>query len=187
MQTIRELLDKRALIFSVTPDHLDDALASLKHPPALIITDSQVFAYVHERTPKETKLTSFSVLFAGLKGDIATYIQGAQAIAELTPDSRVLIAELCSHAPLEEDIGRVKIPRKLRQRYGESIQVDICAGADFPEDLSGYDLIIQCGACMVNRKLVQNRITRAKKAGVPITNYGITIAWLNGILDSIVY
>ena len=127
------------------------------------------------------------MLFAGLKGDIATYIQGAQAIAELTPDSRVLIAELCSHAPLEEDIGRVKIPRKLRQRYGESIQVDICAGADFPEDLSSYDLIIQCGACMVNRKLVQNRITRAKKAGVPITNYGITIAWLSGILDSIVY
>lgn len=187
VQTIRELLDKRALIFSVTPDHLDDALASLKNPPALIITDSQVFAYVHERTPKETRLTSFSVLFAGLKGDIATYIQGAQAIAELTPDSRVLIAELCSHAPLEEDIGRVKIPRKLRQRYGESIQVDICAGADFPEDLSGYDLIIQCGACMVNRKMVQNRITRAKKTGVPITNYGITIAWLNGILDSIVY
>lgn len=187
VQTIRELLDKRALVLSVTPDHLEDALAALKEPPALIITDSQVFAYVYERTPKASKLTSFSVLFAGLKGDLPTYIAGAEAIASLKPDARVLIAELCSHAPLEEDIGRVKIPRKLRERYGEGITVDIAAGEDFPEDLSGYDLIIQCGACMVNRKLVQNRITRAKKAGVPITNYGITIAWLNGILDQIVY
>lgn len=187
VQTIRELLDKRAIILSVTPDHLEDALASLKEPPKLIITDSQVFPFVHAHKPKQSQLTSFSVLFAGLKGDLPTYVEGAQAIASLSPDAHVLIAELCSHAPLEEDIGRVKIPRKLRERYGEGITVDIAAGEDFPEDLSGYDLIIQCGACMVNRKLVQNRIIKAKKAGVPITNYGITIAYLSGILDTIVY
>ena len=176
-------MDKHCQILAVTPDHLSDALAALKAPPKLIITDSQVFAAVHAAKPQETALTSFSVL----KGDIATYVEGAKAIAELPPDAHILIAELCSHAPLEEDIGRVKIPRQLRKRVGEGISVDIVAGADFPDDLSGYDLIIQCGACMVNRKMVQNRITRAKKAGVPISNYGITIAYLTGILDDIVY
>ena len=187
VQTIRELLDKHCLILSVTPDHLEDALNSLKEPPKLIITDSQVFAFVHEHMPKASKLTSFSVLFAGLKGDLPTYVEGAKAIAALPADAHILIAELCSHAPLEEDIGRVKIPRMLRKRVGEGITVDIAAGADFPDDLSGYDLIIQCGACMVNRKMVQNRITKAKKYNVPITNYGITIAYLNGILEDIVY
>lgn len=187
VQTIRELLDKHCQILAVTPDHLKDALDALKEPPKLIITDSQVFADVHALKPEETALTSFSVLFAGLKGDIATYVEGARAIDSLPADAHILIAELCSHAPLEEDIGRVKIPRKLRQRVGEGITIDIVAGADFPDDLSGYDLIIQCGACMVNRKMVQNRITKAKKAGVPISNYGITIAYLTGILEDIVY
>lgn len=187
VQTIRELLDKHCRILAVTPDHLKDALDALKEPPKLIITDSQVFADVHALKPEETALTSFSVLFAGLKGDVATYVEGARAIDSLPADAHILIAELCSHAPLEEDIGRVKIPRKLRQRVGEGITIDIVAGADFPDDLSGYDLIIQCGACMVNRKMVQNRITKAKKAGVPISNYGITIAYLTGILEDIVY
>lgn len=187
VQTIRELLDKHCQILAVTPDHLKDALDALKEPPKLIITDSQVFADVHALKPEETALTSFSVLFAGLKGDVATYVEGARAIDSLPADAHILIAELCSHAPLEEDIGRVKIPRKLRQRVGEGITIDIVAGADFPDDLSGYDLIIQCGACMVNRKMVQNRITKAKKAGVPISNYGITIAYLTGILEDIVY
>ncbi len=187
VQTIRELLDKRCMIFSVTPDHLEDALAALKEPPALIITDSQVFAYVHEHKPEASRLTSFSVLFAGLKGDLPTYIEGAKAIAALPADAHILIAELCSHAPLEEDIGRVKIPRLLKKRVGDGITIEMVAGADFPEDLSSYDLIIQCGACMVNRKLVQNRITKAKKYHVPISNYGIVIAYLNGILDAIVY
>lgn len=187
VQTIRELLDKHCQILAVTPDHLKDALDALKEPPKLIITDSQVFADVHALKPEETALTSFSVLFAGLKGDVATYVEGARAIDSLPADAHILIAELCSHAPLEEDIGRVKIPRKLRQRVGEGLTIDIVAGADFPDDLSGYDLIIQCGACMVNRKMVQNRITKAKKAGVPISNYGITIAYLTGILEDIVY
>lgn len=187
VQTIRELLDKHCVILSVTPEHFDDALAQLKNPPKLIITDSQVFSFVHEHKPEESALTSFSVLFAGLKGDLPTYIEGAKAIDYLPADAHILIAELCSHAPLDEDIGRVKIPRMLRQRVGENITVDITAGQDFPQDLSGYDLIIQCGACMVNRKLVQNRIMRAKQYNVPISNYGIVIAYLTGILDDIVY
>lgn len=187
VQTIRELLDKHAVVMAVTTDEYIAALDALKEPPKLIITDSQVFAYVHEHKPAQSLLTSFSVLFAGLKGDLNAYIQGAKAIEALTPSSKVLIAELCSHAPLEEDIGRVKIPRMLRKRYGETIEVEIAAGSDFPDDLTKYDLIIQCGACMVNRKLVQSRITKAKKSQVPITNYGITIAYLNGILEEIVY
>lgn len=187
VQTLRELLDKRCQILSVTPDHFVDALDALKRPPKLIITDSQVFAFVHEHKPADTLLTSFSVLFAGLKGDLSTYVEGAKTIASLPPDAHILIAELCSHAPLEEDIGRVKIPNLLRKRVGENISVDIAAGSDFPDDLSKYDLIIQCGACMVNRKLVQNRIIKAKKHNVPISNYGIVIAYLTGILDEIVY
>lgn len=187
VQTTRELLDKHCIIYSVTPDQFDKALDGLKESPKLIITDSQVFPFVHEHKPKESLLTSFSVLFAGLKGDVEVYANGAKAIERLTPDSKVLIAELCSHAPLEEDIGRVKIPRMLRARYGETIQVDIAAGSDFPDDLTGYDLIIQCGACMANRKLVQNRIAKAKKQGVAISNYGIVMAYLNGILEDVVY
>lgn len=187
VQTTRELLDKHCIIYSVTPDQFDKALDGLKESPKLIITDSQVFPFVHEHKPKESLLTSFSVLFAGLKGDVEVYANGAKAIERLTPNSKVLIAELCSHAPLEEDIGRVKIPRMLRARYGETIQVDIAAGSDFPDDLTGYDLIIQCGACMANRKLVQNRIAKAKKQGVAISNYGIVMAYLNGILEDVVY
>lgn len=187
VQTLRELLDKRCQILSVTPDHFVDALDALKEPPKLIITDSQVFAFVHDHKPKQSKLTSFSVLFAGLKGDLQAYVEGAKTIADLPADAHILIAELCSHAPLEEDIGRVKIPNLLRKRVGENIVVDVVAGSDFPDDLSDYDLIIQCGACMVNRKLVQNRIIKAKKFNVAISNYGIVIAYLNGILDDIVY
>ena len=130
-------------------------------------------------------LTSFSVLFAAYKGDLPYYVQGAKAIDSLTPDSKVLIAECCTHAPLKEDIGRVKIPRMLKKRAGETLTVDIVSGTDFPQDLSGYDLIIQCGACMFNRKYVLSRIDRAKKQQVPMTNYGVTIAHLTGILDNI--
>jgi predicted GTPase len=113
------------------------------------------------------------------------YVQGAKAIDSLTPDSKVLIAECCTHAPLKEDIGRVKIPRMLKKCAGETLTVDIVSGTDFPQDLSGYDLIIQCGACMFNRKYVLSRIDRAKKQQVPMTNYGVTIAHLTGILDNI--
>ena len=185
VQTLRELLDKKCLVMSVTTDKLLPALAALKEPPKLIITDSQVFGYVYEHKPKESMLTSFSVLFAAYKGDLPYYVEGAKMLDSLTNESHVLIAECCSHAPLQEDIGRVKIPRMLKKRTGEGITVDIVSGTDFPQDLSGYDLIIQCGACMFNRKYVMSRIDRAKKQQVPMTNYGVTIAHLTGILDKI--
>ena len=185
MQTIRELLDKKCLVMSVTTDKLVSALATAKEPPRLIVTDSQVFGYVYEHKPAESMLTSFSVLFAAYKGDLPYYVEGAKQIDALTPDSRVLIAECCTHAPLAEDIGREKIPRMLRKRFGETLSVELVSGTDFPQDLSGYDLIIQCGACMFNRKYVLSRIDRAKAQQIPMTNYGVTIAHLTGILDKI--
>ncbi len=185
VQTIRELLDKKCVVISVTADKVETALAALNESPKLMITDSQLFGLVYKLKPKESLLTSFSVLYAALKGDIRYYIEGASAINNLTESSRVLIAECCTHAPLEEDIGRVKIPNFLRKRIGEGLRVDIASGTNFPSDPSSYDLIIQCGACMFNRKYVQTRIDRAREAGVPMTNYGVTIAYLNGILDQI--
>ena len=185
VQTIRELLDKKCIVMSTTTDKLNFALTTLKEPPKLIITDSQVFGYVYERKPKESMLTSFSVLFAAHKGDLPYYVEGAKAIDSLTEQSKILIAECCTHAPLQEDIGRVKIPRMLRKRFGESLSVDIVSGTDFPGDLSNYDLIIQCGGCMFNRKYIMSRIDRARAQGIPMTNYGVTIAHLSGILDKI--
>ena len=185
VQTIRELLDAQCIVTCVTTDKLDNALAALARPPKLIVTDSQVFKTVYEKKPPESLLTSFSVLFAGYKGDLRYYVEGAAMIDSLTPSSRVLIAECCTHAPLTEDIGRVKLPRMLRQRIGEALTVDMVSGSDFPEDLSGYDLVIQCGACMFNRRYVMSRINRAKAQSVPMTNYGVAIAHLTGILDKI--
>lgn len=186
VQTTRELLDKKCLIMSVTTDKFVAALKQLVQPPKLIITDSQVFSYVYENKPKESMLTSFSVLFAAYKGDLPYYVEGAKQMDSLTEQSRVLIAECCTHAPLQEDIGRVKIPRMLKKRFGEGITVDHVSGMDFPQDLSGYDLIIQCGACMFNRKYVLSRIDRAKEQRIPMTNYGVTIAHLTGILPHVV-
>lgn len=185
VQTLRELLDKKCLVMSVTTDQLIPALAVLKKAPKLIITDSQVFGYVYENKPAESMLTSFSVLFAAYKGDLPYYVEGAEHIDALNAHSRILIAECCTHAPLKEDIGREKIPRMLRKRFGESLAVDIVSETDFSKDLSGYDLIIQCGACMFNRKYVMSRIGHAREQGVPMTNYGVTIAHLTGILDKI--
>lgn len=185
VQTLRELLDKKCLVMSVTTDKLTDVLARLTEAPKLIITDSQVFDYVYKNKPEESMLTSFSVLFAAYKGDLPYYMQGAKAIDKLTEDSKVLIAECCTHAPLAEDIGRVKIPNMLRKRVGQGLTIDLVSGTDFPEDPSGYDLIIQCGACMFNRKYVLSRIDRARTKNVPMTNYGVTIAHVTGILDKI--
>lgn len=185
VQTLRELLDKKCLTMSVTTDQFLSALSALLRPPKLIITDSQVFAYVFANKPKESKLTSFSVLFAAWKGDLDYYVKSAETIGNLTANSRVLIAECCTHAPMKEDIGREKIPGLLRKRCGEGLRVEVVSGTDFPEDLTGYDLIIQCGACMFNRKYVRYRIGRAKEQGVPMTNYGVAIAWLNGILSEL--
>lgn len=187
VQTLRELLDKKCLVMSCTTDKLDATLAALARPPHLIITDSQVFKTVFAKKPAASKLTSFSVLFAQHKGDIHYYIESAAAIDGLTATSRVLIAEACTHAPLSEDIGRVKIPRLLRQRIGEKLHIDLVSGADFPADPSHYDLVIHCGACMFNRKHVLHRIAQCKTAGVPMTNYGVAIAYVSGILDKIDY
>lgn len=187
VQTMRELLDKKCLIMSCTTDKLQETLQALSRPPKLIITDSQVFKTVYEQKPEESRLTSFSVLFAGYKGDIRYYVKSASAIGSLTESSRVLIAEACTHAPLSEDIGRVKLPHLLRKRIGEKLSIDIVAGTDFPQDLTPYSLVIHCGACMFNRKYVLNRIERARLQNVPMTNYGVAIAFLNGILNQIEY
>ncbi|MFZ2538821.1 MAG: [FeFe] hydrogenase H-cluster maturation GTPase HydF, partial [Oscillospiraceae bacterium] len=151
------------------------------------ITDSQVFNVIYKKTPKESKLTSFSILLAGSKGDLNEFISAANAIDNLTPTSHILIAEACTHAPLSEDIGRVKIPMMLKKKYGETLDVTIVSGIDFPKDLSKYDLIIHCGGCMFNKKYLMSRINAAKSANVPITNYGVLIAKINGILDKITY
>ena len=187
VQTMRELLDKKCLIMSCTTDKLRETLQALSRPPKLIITDSQVFKTVYEQKPEESRLTSFSVLFAGYKGDIRYYVKSASAIGSLTESSRVLIAEACTHAPLSEDIGRVKLPHLLRKRIGEKLSIDIVAGTDFPQDLTPYSLVIHCGACMFNREYVLNRIERARLQNVPMTNYGVAIAFLNGILNQIEY
>lgn len=187
VQTMRELLDKKCLIMSCTTDKLQETLQALSRPPKLIITDSQVFKTVYEQKPEESRLTSFSVLFAGYKGDIRYYVKSASAIGSLTESSRVLIAEACTHAPLSEDIGRVKLPHLLRKRIGEKLSIDIVAGTNFPQDLTPYSLVIHCGACMFNRKYVLNRIERARLQNVPMTNYGVAIAFLNGILNQIEY
>ena len=186
VQTMRELLDKKCLVMSCTTDQLANTLEALSRAPQLIITDSQVFHEVYRLKPESSLLTSFSVLMAGYKGDIHYYIESAAAIGSLTPQSRILIAEACTHAPLTEDIGTIKIPRLLRKRIGEELQIDFVSGNDFPKDLSRYDLIIHCGACMFNRKYVLNRIAHAHAQHIPITNYGVAIASLTGILDKIV-
>lgn len=187
VQTIRDLLDHKCIVQSCTSDTLDAALSTLAKPPKLIITDSQVFPLVYEKKPKESLLTSFSVLFAKYKGDIQYFIESAKAIDTLHSNSRVLIAEACTHAPLTEDIGRVKIPAMLKKRYGDGLQIEIVSGTDFPKAIKKYDLIIHCGACMFNKKYVLSRVEQAKQAGVPMTNYGIAIAYIKKILDHITY
>lgn len=183
--TLRNLLDKHALALCCAPEELPQMLENLKTPPALIITDSQVFAQVQPLTPKETKLTSFSVLMARHKGDIDTFREGADALMALKKNGKVLIAEACSHIPQNEDIGRVKLPKMLSKKFGEELQIDIVSGNDFPEDLSQYDLIIHCGACMFTRRHVLSRVRRAKAQNIPITNYGIAIAALTDILNKV--
>lgn len=185
VQTIRELLDTGCVSINATPETLDAALSALHAPPALIITDSQVFREVYEKTPKQSKLTSFSVLFAAHKGDITAFVEGARAVDQLNETSRILIAEACTHAPVTEDIGRVKIPAMLRKKFGAGLQIDHVSGTDFPTVLDDYDLVIHCGGCMFNRTYLLSRVQQARSAGVPITNYGVLIAKMKGILDKV--
>jgi [FeFe] hydrogenase H-cluster maturation GTPase HydF len=185
VQTIRELLDRGCIPLCCTPDRMAEALATLASPPQLIITDSQAFEDVYRLKPEASVLTSFSILFARYKGDIALFTEGVKALRNITESSRILIAEACTHTPQNEDIGRVKLPRILRKRFGEGLHIDIVGGADYPEDLTPYDLVIHCGACMFNRKHVLSRVERARKQGVAITNYGVILAALTGILDRV--
>lgn len=185
VQTTRELLDKGCIVISTVLSELENSFNSLKNPPNLIITDSQVFKEVYAKAPKESKLTSFSILFAAYKGDIDYFVKSVQVIESLTENSKILIAEACTHAPQTEDIGRVKIPNMLRKKVGEGITIDITSGANFPGNIAEYDLIIHCGSCMFNKKYSISRVDKVKQMEIPMTNYGIVIAYLTGILDKI--
>lgn len=185
VQVIRDILDNGGSAFVCTADRFEDTLAALKEPPALVITDSQVFARVNAALPREVPLTSFSIIMARAKGELSVFVEGAKAIEKLAPRDKVLIAEACTHAPLNEDIGREKLPRWLRTKAGQTLSVDICAGPDFPKNLSDYALILHCGGCMFTRKQLMSRIIEAQEANIPITNYGVAIAQLNGILDRV--
>lgn len=181
VQTARDLLDGGALPYLVRDTELAAALASLKEPPALVITDSQVFHQVAEIVPEDVPLTGFSVIMARAKGDIHAQAAALQALAQLSEDAHILIAEACTHHPISEDIGTVKIPRLLRKALGEGITIDNVQGKDFPSDLSSYDLVIHCGACMFSRRAMLSRIQSCERAGVPIANYGMVLAYFAGI------
>lgn len=187
VQTIRAALDAGVTPVCTTPGRLPATLAALAAPPRLVVTDSQAFREVEPLVPGGTLLTSFSVLMAAYKGDIDFYAESAKAIDSLTEGSRVLIAEACTHAPQGEDIGTKKIPALLRGRIGAGLGIDHVSGRDFPEDLSGYDLVIHCGGCMFNRRHQLSRAARCRAAGVPMTNYGIAIAHLTGILPRVTW
>jgi [FeFe] hydrogenase H-cluster maturation GTPase HydF len=182
VQTIRDILDNDAYCCVVKERELRDLLDNLKKPPALVVTDSQAFLKVGGDTPSDIKMTSFSILFARLKGDLPSFVEGVATIDDLVPGDRILVAEACTHHEVCEDIGRVKIPRWLTQYVGGELQFDTVSGQDFPEDLSPYKLVIHCGSCTFNRRGLLSRIVQCKEAGVPITNYGIAIAFSLGML-----
>lgn len=186
VQVIRELLDKKCIPVATTVDTLPETLIKLNQMPDLVIADSQVFKYVYENIPKNCKLTSFSVLMAGYKGDLSYYIESINKLKSLNKNAKILIAECCSHVPANEDIGRIKIPRMLKQRYSIT-NIDFVNGNDFPNDLTTYDLIIICGGCMFNRRHIMSRVEQAKHQNVAMTNYGVLLAYANDILDKIVY
>ncbi|HOV24341.1 MAG TPA: [FeFe] hydrogenase H-cluster maturation GTPase HydF [Candidatus Marinimicrobia bacterium] len=183
VQTIRDLLDNNAGCIVIKENELTSVLNNLKQPPAIVVTDSQAFLKVAAETPADVPLTSFSILFARYKGDLAEYIAGTRTIDKLKPGDEILIAEACTHHPITDDIGRVKIPRWLNQYVGGKLNFTYYQGHDFPEDLSQYKLVIQCGSCMLNRREVLSRIWYCKQARVPVTNYGLTIAYTLGIFE----
>ena len=183
VQTIRDLLDSDAFCLVVKERELRTALARLNAPPRLVVTDSQAFLKAAADTPRDVPLTSFSILFARFQGDLAELTRGTIAIERLKPGDRVLIAEACTHHPIGEDIGRVKIPRWLVQYTGCRLEFDSVQGRDFPEDPSRYALVVHCGSCIGNRREMLSRILRCRRAGVPITNYGLTIAYSLGVLE----
>jgi len=188
VQALRDALDNNFISMVVQEDELEGALKVLNTPPALVITDSQAFEAVASIVPENVPLTSFSIIFSRFKGDLDVFARGAQQLNSLTPESSVLIAEACTHNPVEGDIGREKIPRWLREKIGDDLTFDFVKGRDFhnAENLKKYDLIIHCGGCTLNRKGLLSRLDEAEVAVVPITNYGLVIAWVHGILDRVV-
>ncbi|MCE5184523.1 MAG: [FeFe] hydrogenase H-cluster maturation GTPase HydF [Planctomycetaceae bacterium] len=183
VQTIRDLLETQAMCVVVTEQQLPAAMANLKQPPKLVVTDSQAFEKVSAVTPPEVMMTGFSVLYSRFKGDLVTQALGAMAVEQLRPGDKVLVAEACSHHPIGEDIGRVKIPNWLNKYVGGKLEFTTVQGQDYPEDLSPYKLVIHCGACMWNRRLMLSRILKCRQAGVPITNYGLVIAYSLGLFE----
>lgn len=184
-QVLRELLDGRRLAMTVQDTELDAALASLTRPPDLVVTDSQVVRTVAAALPETIPLTTFSLLFSRFKGDFALQAEGARAIANLAPGSRILVAEACSHHPQPDDIGRVKIPKLLERHLGFGLEVGTSAGRDFPADLAEYSLVLHCGGCMLNRREMRRRLALCREAGVPVTNYGMAISAAQGLLERV--
>ncbi|HBC86549.1 MAG TPA: [FeFe] hydrogenase H-cluster maturation GTPase HydF [Lentisphaeria bacterium] len=183
VQTIRDILDNDSYCMVVKERELRDALERLKRPPNIVVTDSQAFLKVAADTPDNIPLTSFSILFARFKGDLDTFVEGALAIEKLKPGDKILMAEACTHHPIGEDIGRIKIPRWLTQYVGGKLNFEHTQGCDFPDDIKKYKLIIHCGSCTFNRRLLLSRILKCREAGVPITNYGVAIAYSLGICE----
>lgn len=183
VQTIRDILDNDAMALTVKDTELLDVLDSLKEPPDLIITDSQMFRKVNALIPKDIKLTSFSILFARYKGDLDLFINGAHTINELKPNDKILIAEACTHHPLKGDIAREKLPKLLEEKVGGKLNFTNLTGVDFPDDLSEYKLIIHCGSCMFTRRQLLSRLEHVREQNIPITNFGVALAELNGILN----
>lgn len=183
VQTIRDILDHQAVAIMVGVNELHPTLDQLKNNPRLVITDSQVFPAVAKVTPDEIWLTSFSILFARFKGDLVELVKGARGIKKLKPGDRVLIAEACTHHRQEDDIGRVKIPRFLEQYIGGTLNFQWSSGADYPANLEDFQLIVHCGACMLNRRQMQQRLQQVREKGIPIVNYGVLLAYVHGILE----
>ncbi|MCF7954319.1 MAG: [FeFe] hydrogenase H-cluster maturation GTPase HydF, partial [Phycisphaerae bacterium] len=183
VQAIREVLDKNATAIVAKEDRIEGLLKLLKEPPQLVVTDSQAFDMISKIVPDSIPLTSFSILFARFKGDLKQMVDGAKAIGKLKSGDKVLIAEACTHHPIGEDIGRVKLPRWLREFVGDDLNIDIVAGRDFPDDISPYKVVIHCGACVWNKQQVLSRLAIASNAGVAFTNYGLAIAYSLGVFD----
>jgi len=183
VQSIRDILDHDSYCMVVKERELRSALDRLKRPPALVVTDSQAFLKVAADTPLEVPMTTFSILFARLKGDLNEFVRGARSVDSLRPGDRILVLEACTHHPIGEDIGRVKIPRWLRQYTGMELEFEHLQGHDFPADLSPYRMVIHCGSCMLNRREVISRILRCRESAVAITNYGVVITYSLGVLD----
>ena len=186
VQVLREILDSDALALTIKETNIADAFDIMSSPPALVITDSQVILKVSQDVPQEIPLTTFSTLFARYKGDIYAQINGAKKIDELKDGSKVLISEACSHHVQADDIGRVKIPKWLKEYTGKNLIFNITAGYDFPDNLNEYSLVIHCGGCMFNRAEIMRRIRECTRNGVPVTNYGIAISKVQGVLDRII-